>query len=630
MGKLRVAAWERIGASQTVLQWITQGVKIQFSKEPTEIELQNRVKGVTQEVFVTRELDRLVQEGAISECKNFKPKCVLPITVVPKKNGKLRLVLDCRHTNGFMSVPKFSQEGIESVAQQIQCNDRMISVDLKNGFHHVGLHKESRKYLGMCWNGVYYVWDVLPFGAKMSPFVFNKCLRPVVTYLRNNGLRVSLFVDDFFQMAQQSLALHQRDFLLDTLKDLGWDVNFEKSQLEPATSCVFIGYRVHSVGNKGPWIQVLPEKVRKLKKVLRYTLNRFDRCVSARCLARIAGQCIAMMRAVLPAKLLLRNVYRTLSNKKSWEDKLWLNEQCVQDLNWWLGAITNWNGAPLNVKQPEIQIETDASGTGYGAVVHAFNSEVSGLWTRNVRAQSSNFRELLAVHLSIQSLRHLLRGKSVQVLSDNVTAVAYLNHLRGHNELLNNLTRSIFMQCQDLSIDLTARHLSGNLNQHADFLSRIQSPYDWRLDNRMFQVLDLKFGPHTIDRFAAATNAHLTVFNSLYHDPYTSGVDALAQGDWKDHNNFVNPPLFLLPKIIDKVIQDQALATIVAPVWKAQPWFHRLCHLLRAPPVKIPKSAVKGYCPEVLKNPRWTLYAWPISGGIGCVSRSGRKTRFRE
>ena len=69
-----------------------------------------------------------------------------------------------------------------------------------------------------------------------------------------------------------------------------------------------------------------------------------------RMLSKAAGQCIAMMQAVIPAKLLLCNVYRTIARKCLWEDALTLDKDYVNDLLWWQEAIMNWNGAPLHLR----------------------------------------------------------------------------------------------------------------------------------------------------------------------------------------------------------------------------------------------------------------------------------------
>ena len=52
--------------------------------------------------------------------------CVIPFQCVLKKNAKLRMVLYCRHLNSFVPVPKFRQESIGAVTNQIEEYDLMI------------------------------------------------------------------------------------------------------------------------------------------------------------------------------------------------------------------------------------------------------------------------------------------------------------------------------------------------------------------------------------------------------------------------------------------------------------------------------------------------------------------------
>ena len=62
----------------------------------------------------------------------------------PKERRKT-LVIDCRHVNTFMSAPSFSQEGINSVADLIESEDDLVTIDLKDGFHHVPVHSRHVK-----------------------------------------------------------------------------------------------------------------------------------------------------------------------------------------------------------------------------------------------------------------------------------------------------------------------------------------------------------------------------------------------------------------------------------------------------------------------------------------------------
>ena len=133
MGRLRLQAWQHIGTSQHVLDWVQYGIKIPFKKEPAEVWLQNKIHGKSQEKFISVEISRLLKSGAISKCYNWRPKCVMPMRCIPK-NNKNRLVVDCRYLNECINTPKFSQEGIEAVADQIEENYDVISADLKDRF----------------------------------------------------------------------------------------------------------------------------------------------------------------------------------------------------------------------------------------------------------------------------------------------------------------------------------------------------------------------------------------------------------------------------------------------------------------------------------------------------------------
>ena len=201
--------------------------------------------------------------------------------------NKLRLVLDCKYVNDFIQCKSFTQEDIGSVAEQIEEEDHLILIDLKDGFHHVFIKKEHHKFICTYWKGKFNQWVVLPFEVKCASFYFNKIIQPVVKFLRENNLCCSLFVDDFLLMVKKRFATDHKDFMLHALQDLGWSVNWEESKLELGTSCSFIGYNVHSVGSQGLWIQVQQAKTHKLKRHLKYVLKAGT--IMAGFLAKIGG-----------------------------------------------------------------------------------------------------------------------------------------------------------------------------------------------------------------------------------------------------------------------------------------------------------------------------------------------------
>ena len=92
----------------------------------------------------------------------------------------------------------------------------------------------------------------------------------------------------------------------------------------------------------------------------------------ARVLARIARQCVSMLRAVDPGKLMLSNVYRLLRTKISWSDIVLVDTGSKQDLLWWQNSLEGWNSKVIKKKNPgrSSDIITDASTSGYGAIIY--------------------------------------------------------------------------------------------------------------------------------------------------------------------------------------------------------------------------------------------------------------------
>ena len=108
-----------------------------------------------------------------------------------------------------------------------------------------------------------------------------------------------------------------------------------------------------------------------------------------------------MSKVFLPAKLLLRNIYRLLSSKSSWQDILTLDKPSIGDLNWWLAALEGWNGRYFkNDTNQLLQLTTDASGSGYGGTIIGHTHRVQGFWDSQTKHLSSNAKELLAVLLT--------------------------------------------------------------------------------------------------------------------------------------------------------------------------------------------------------------------------------------
>ena len=244
------------------------------------------------------------------------------------------------------------------------------------------------------------------------------------------------------------------------------------------------------------------------------------------------------------------------------------------------------------------------------------------------RASSSiNSRELLEVLFAFQTFSDHVKGRSVQVMCDNVTAVAYVNHLGGPGQLLSKLAEAIWAVAWNLDLQLHARHLAGVINVRADHLSRLPLHYEWKLHLQLFGLIDETWGPHSIDRFACMATTQLPRFKSRFLDPLSEGVAGLSQQNWAQENNYVNPPFRLRGKVLDLIIAQQATATLIAPRWPNRPWYQKLERLSIDQPIRIPTkqwAMIKmGKVAEPLRNKHWKLYAWRICGRRVSAAKAG-------
>ena len=147
--------WHYINTPTTVYNWINNGEDLQFTSTPTPFEMNNHMLTYKQSQFVDQEISELLKIGAIELCKK-RPKFISSIGCVPKKGGKLRMIVDLRELNKHILAPKFSNEDIRTAFDLIKSGDKLITVDIKSGFHHIPIDERFKDFISMKWKGIYY------------------------------------------------------------------------------------------------------------------------------------------------------------------------------------------------------------------------------------------------------------------------------------------------------------------------------------------------------------------------------------------------------------------------------------------------------------------------------------------
>ena len=134
---------------------------------------------------------------------------------------------------------------------------------------------------------------------------------------------------------------------------------------------------------------------------------------------------------------------------------------------------------------------------------------------------------------------------------------------------LQSLALSIFNVCARHGISLEIKWIPRSFNHQADLLSRTIDFDDYTIHDDVFHMLDCKWGPHTVDRFACCYNTKVSRFNSRFYQPSTEAVDR--------ENNWVLPPVSQISRVIAHAGACKAVVTLVIPMWKSSYFWLFLC-----------------------------------------------------
>lgn len=121
------------------------------------------------------------------------PHLVMPLTVEPSKP---RLCLDARFLNLWMRDVPFSLDRLADVPRYVYKSSFMTKCDDKSGYDHVMLTKGSQTYVGFSFGGLRLVCTTLPFGWKISPYIYHSIGLAATGFLRSQGVPCSLYIDD--------------------------------------------------------------------------------------------------------------------------------------------------------------------------------------------------------------------------------------------------------------------------------------------------------------------------------------------------------------------------------------------------------------------------------------------------
>lgn len=511
---------------------------------------------------------------------------------------KSRVVYDYTHPNDFQDASSCKYETLPDLAQSLRPGDALLTWDVKDAYHHLRIRPEDRKFLAFRCLGRVFVPLTMPFGLRIAPYTWTKVMRPVVQYLRERGFRILAYVDDFGgappappgvpAIKAQAQAAYR--FITKLFGELGLKLHPTKGVSDGPTRVRLLGHMLDTKLARFLLPEDRVDKVVAMAVTLSRHATQHRRWVSFKILRRMCGTAVSTTLSVPPARYHLRSLFTALKCRHPRSGDVRLGHQAVKDLMWWTDLRTNaatgraiWPGAA------SILLDTDASGSGWGAVLNE-GEEARGYHGVDRNGLHINCLELGAVTRALQSFKHLIpSGSIIRLRTDSMVALHVMRASSSRSPALMAEMRNLYELCQDMNVELRVEHVSSVLNDWADRLSRENNSTDWTLSRPTFLELERAYGPHTVDLFASTLNARCPRFYSRWLCSGALGTDAM-QHDWTAENAWANPPFHMVGSVVSRILNTNATVTLIAPVWRAQPWWRRVVegcsewHILPPPP----------------------------------------------
>ncbi|KAJ1198714.1 hypothetical protein NDU88_002553 [Pleurodeles waltl] len=268
-------------------------------------------------------------------------------------------------------------------------------------------------------------------------------------------------------------------------------------------------------------------------------------------------------------------------------DVVQISERTAEDLQWWLVNCEWVKGRPLSLPQPDLTVVTDASLLGWGG--HLGEVEIRGHWFPAESGLHINLLELRAIRLALKAFLPVVKGKVVQVFTDNTTAMWYCNNQGGVGSwTLCQEALRLWTWLEQQGRTLVVQHLAGSLNARADELSRkCLEDHEWCLHPEVAQGLFQQWGEPWLDLFASAENAQCQQFCTLEFPRGLSLGDDFRR-KWSSGLLYAFPPIPLLPRVLKKIKSDRAQVILVAPDWARRVWYPELLKMSIGPSIRLP------------------------------------------
>lgn len=383
-----------------------------------------------------------------------------PIVVVKKKDGSNRLCVDYRKLNDKIIKDRYPLPIIEDVLENFHDANVFTTLDLKNGFFHVDVDKESQRYTAFVTPNGHYEFLKVPFGLCNSPAVFQRYINQTFWPLIKEKV-VVVYMDDLIIPArdeQENVNKVRR--VLELAQKNGLIIRFDK--------CQFVRRRVTYLGHilERGTVQPSTEKIKAIQKYPEpKDVKQIQSFLGLAGYFRKFVQNFAAVAKPL-TDLTKKGVLFKFNNNEKFAFQTLKEALCDKPV--------------LQIFNPyrPSELHTDASAVGFGACLLQKGDDTA--WhpvfylsskTTEAEARYSSYElEVLAIVRALKKLRVYLLGLKFEIYTD----CQAFNLTMKKKSICARVARWA-LQLEEF--DCEVKHRSGTSMRHVDALSRFPAVF---------------------------------------------------------------------------------------------------------------------------------------------------------